>query len=91
MIYLFGKGENVSVVYDESILKEEDKKIGVRVENLPEEKTPADHFAVLCLDENNKPYYKYKQIPKDTLEDLVRKEIITKEQYKTLTGKDFTV
>jgi hypothetical protein len=91
MIYLFGKADQVSVVYDGSSLTEADKTGAVVVEALPPTNTPADHNAQICLDESNKPFWKYLPIPKDTLEDLVRKEIITKEQYKTLTGKDFTV
>jgi hypothetical protein len=91
MIYLFGKADQVSVVYDGSTLTEADKKGAIVVEALPPTNTPAEHNAQLCLDANNKPFWKYVPIPKDTLEDLVRKQIITKEQYKTLTGKDFVV
>jgi hypothetical protein len=91
MIYLFGKGDQVSVIYDGSTLTEADKKGAIVVDKLPVENTPAEHTAQLCLDASNKPFWKYVPIPKDTLEDLVRKELITKEQYKTLTGKDFTV
>jgi hypothetical protein len=91
MIYLFGKADQVSIVYDGSTLTEADKVGAVVVEALPPTNTPAEHTAELCLDANNKPFWKYIPIPKDTLEDLVRKEILTKEQYKTLTGKDFVV
>jgi hypothetical protein len=91
MIYLFGKGNQVSVVYDDTTLTEQDKVGGVAVEQLPPKVDKEGFNAVLCLDSNNKPYWEFREIPKDTLEDLVRKELITKEQYKTLTGKDFTV
>jgi hypothetical protein len=91
MIYLFGKADQVSVVYDGSTLTEADKKGAVVIESLPPTNTPAEHNAQLCLDNSNKPFWKYVPIPKDTLEDLVFKEILTKEQYKTLTGKDFVV
>jgi len=91
MIYLFGKDDQVSVVYDGSTLTEADKKGAVVVESLPPTNTPAEHNAQLCLDASKKPFWKYVPIPKDTLEQLVLKEIITKEQYKTLTGKDFVV
>ena len=91
MIYLFGKADQVSVVYDGSTLTEADKKGAVVVKELPPTETPAEHNAILCLDKDNKPFWKYVPIPKDTLEDLVRKELLTKEQYKTLTGKDFVV
>jgi hypothetical protein len=91
MIYLFGKGKEVSIIYDASSLSAEDKKGGIAVDALPPKEDKEGFNAVLCLDSKNKPYWEFREIPKQTLEDLVRKELITKEQYKTLTGKDFTV
>jgi hypothetical protein len=91
MIYLFGKADQVSVVYDGSSLTEKDKVGGVAVETLPPKEDKDGFNAILNLDKDNKPFWTYKEIVKDTLEDLVHKEIITKEQYKTLTGKDFVV
>jgi hypothetical protein len=91
MIYLFGKADQVSVVYDGSTLTEQDKVGGIAVEALPPKDDKDGFNAILCLDKDNKPYWEYREIVKDTLEGLVRKEIITKEQYKTLTGKDFVV
>jgi hypothetical protein len=91
MIYIFGKADQVSVVYDGSTLTEADKVGGIAVEALPPKEDKDGFNAILNLDKDNKPYWTYKEIVKDTLEDLVRKEIITKEQYKTLTGKDFVV
>jgi hypothetical protein len=91
MIYLFGKADKVSIVYDGSTLTEQDKVGGIAVEALPPKEDKDGFNAVLNLDKDNKPYWTYKEIVKDTLEDLVRKELLTKEQYKTLTGKDFTV
>jgi hypothetical protein len=91
MIYLFGKADQVSVVYDGSTLTEADKKGAIVVDALPPKEDKEGFNAVLCLDKDNKPYWEFVEIPKDTLEDLVRKELITKEQYKTLTGKDFVV
>jgi hypothetical protein len=91
MIYLFGKGDQVSTVYDDSSLTEQDKVGGIAVETLPPKEDKDGFNAILCLDKDNKPYWTYKEIVKDNLEQLVRKEILTKEQYKTLTGKDFVV
>jgi hypothetical protein len=91
MIYLFGKADQVSIVYDDSTLTEADKVGGIAVEALPPKEDKDGFNAILNLDKDNKPYWTYKEIEKDTLEDLVRKEIITKEQYKTLTNKDFVV
>jgi len=91
MIYLFGKANQVSIIYDDSTLTEQDKVGGIAVEALPPKEDKDGFNAILNLDTNNKPFWKYVPIPKDTLEILVRKEIITKEQYKTLTGKDFVV
>jgi hypothetical protein len=91
MIYLFGQADQVSIVYDGSSLTEQDKVGGITVEALPPKEDKDGFNAILCLDKDNKPFWTYKEIVKDTLEDLVEKEIITKEQYKTLTGKDFVV
>jgi hypothetical protein len=91
MIYLFGKADQVSIVYDDLTLTEQDKVGGIAVEALPPKEDKDGFNPVLCLDKDNKPYWEYKEVVKDTLEDLVEKEILTKEQYKTLTGKDFVV
>jgi hypothetical protein len=91
MIYLFGKNDQVSIIYDGSSLTEKDKVGGVAVEALPPKEDKDGFDAILCLDKDNKPFWTYKEIVKDTLEQLVEKEILTKEQYKTLTGKDFVV
>jgi len=91
MIYLFEKDKNVSIVYAPETLTEQDKQGAIIVDSLPPKEDKDGFDTVLCLDASNKPYWDYVPIPKDTLEDLVRKELITKEQYKTLTGKDFTV
>jgi hypothetical protein len=91
MIYLFGKNDQVSIIYDGSSLTEQDKVGGVAVEALPPKEDKDGFDAILCLDKDNKPFWTYKEIVKDTLEQLVEKEILTKEQYKTLTGKDFVV
>jgi hypothetical protein len=91
MIYLFGKADQVSVVYDGSTLTEANKVGGIAVEALPPKEDKDGFNAILCLDKDNKPYWTYKEVVKDDLEQLVRKELLTKEQYKLLTGKDFVV
>jgi len=91
MIYLFGQADQVSIVYDDSTLTQQDKKGGIAVESLPPKEDKDGFNAILNLDKDNKPFWTYKEVVKDTLESLVRKEIITKEQYKTLTNKDFVV
>jgi hypothetical protein len=91
MIYLFGKADQVSIIYDGSTLTEADKVGGIAIEALPPKEDKDGFNAILNLDKDNKPFWTYKEIEKNTLEDLVRKEILTKEQYKTLTGKDFVV
>jgi hypothetical protein len=91
MIYLFGQANQVSIIYDDSTLTEQDKVGGIAVEQLPPKDDKDGFNAILCLDKDNKPYWEYREIVKDTLEQLVIKELLTKEQYKTLTGKDFVV
>jgi hypothetical protein len=91
MIYLFGKGKNVSIIYDATHLPDEIKKNAVVVEALPPQENKEGHSAVLYLDEQNKPYWEYLKERKDTLEELVSKGVITSEDYKKITGKDFTL
>ena len=91
MIYLFGQGDQVSVVYDDSSLTEQDKVGGIAVKALPPKEDRDGFNPVLCLDKDNKPYWEYKEVVRDDLEQLVRNNLLTKEQYKTLTGKDFVV
>jgi hypothetical protein len=91
MIYLFGKADQVSIVYDDSTLTEQDKVGGIAVEALPPKEDKDGFNAILCLDKDNKPYWTYKEVVRDDLEQLVYRKILTKEQYKTLTGKDFVV
>jgi hypothetical protein len=91
MIYLFGQADQVSIVYDGSTLTEQDKVGGIVVESLPPKEDKDGFNAVLNLDKDNKPFWTYKEIVRDNLEQLVRNNLLTKEQYKTLTGKDFVV
>jgi len=91
MIYLFGKADQVSIVYDGSSLTEQDKVGGIAVEVLPPKEDRDGFNPVLCLDKDNKPYWEYREVIPETLEQLVYRKILTKEQYKTLTGKDFVV
>jgi hypothetical protein len=91
MIYLFGKGKSVSIIYDATSLTEQDKVGGIAVEALPPKEDKDGFNAVLCLDQDNKPYWEYVEVVKDDLEQLVLKKLLTKEQYKILTGKDFVV
>jgi hypothetical protein len=91
MIYLFGKADQVSIVYDDSTLTEQDKVGGIAVEALPPKEDKDGFNAILCLDKDNKPYWEFREVVRDDLEQLVERKILTKEQYKTLTGKDFVV
>jgi hypothetical protein len=91
MIYLFGKGKEVSIIYDATTLTEQDKVGGIPIKELPPKEDKDGFNAILCLDKDNKPYWEYKEVIPETLEQLVERKILTKEQYKTLTGKDFVV
>ena len=90
MICVFGKGHELTINYEADNLTEKDKTGGLMFKTLPPKEEKIDHDAVLYLNENKTLEWKYYPKQKDTLEDLVRKELITREQYKTLTGKDFT-
>jgi hypothetical protein len=70
MIYLFGKGKSVSIIYAPETLTEKDKQGAVIVEALPPKEVPEGHYEILCLDDNNVPYWEYKIIEQPS-EDIV--------------------
>jgi len=71
MIYLFGKGKSVSIIYDATILTEQDKVGGIAVEQLPPKEDKEGFNAVLCLDQDNKPFWEYHEIIKQPDEEVV--------------------
>jgi len=71
MIYLFGKDKSVSVIYDATILTEQDKVGGIAVQALPPREDREGYNAVLCLDQNNKPYWEYEIIEQPSEEVVV--------------------
>jgi hypothetical protein len=71
MIYLFGKADQVSVVYDDSTLTEQDKVGGIAVETLPPKEDKEGFNAVLCLDQDNKPFWEYREIIEQPNEEVV--------------------
>jgi hypothetical protein len=50
MIYIFGEGRNLSMIYDGSTLSEPDKVGGLIVQALPPTETPEGYDAILVRD-----------------------------------------
>jgi hypothetical protein len=71
MIYIFGKGRELSVIYDATTLTEQDKVGGIAVEALPPQEDKEGYNAILCLDQDNKPYWEYEQIIEQPDEEVV--------------------
>jgi hypothetical protein len=71
MIYLFGKGKQVSVIYDATTLTEQDKVGGIAVQALPPREDKEGYNAILCLDQDNKPYWEYEIIEQPDEEVVV--------------------
>jgi len=71
MIYLFGKANQVSIVYDGSTLTEQDKVGGIAVEQLPPKEDKEGFNAILCLDQDNKPFWEYQEIIEQPDEEVV--------------------
>jgi hypothetical protein len=71
MIYIFGKADQVSVVYDGSTLTEADKVGGIAVEALPPKEDKDGFNAILCLDQDNKPFWEYHEIIEQPDEEVV--------------------
>jgi hypothetical protein len=71
MIYLFGKGKNVSIIYDGNTLTEQSKVGGIAVETLPPKEDKDGFNAVLNLDQDNKPFWEYHEIIEQPDEEVV--------------------
>ena len=71
MIYIFGKGRELSVIYDATTLTEQDKVGGIAVQALPPREDKEGYIAILCLDQDNKPYWEYKIIEQPSEEVVV--------------------
>jgi hypothetical protein len=63
MIYLFGKDRDVSIIYDGNSLTQEAKKDAIIIEQLPPVEKREGYNAILCLDQDNKPYWEYELQP----------------------------
>ena len=71
MIYLFGQGKSVSIIYDETTLTEQDRVGGIAVEQLPPQENKEGYNAILCLNQDNKPYWEYEIIEQPSEEVVV--------------------
>jgi hypothetical protein len=71
MIYLFGQGKSISIIYDATTLTEQDKVGGIAVEALPPKEDKEGYNAILCLDQDNKPYWEYEEIIEQPDEEVV--------------------
>jgi hypothetical protein len=69
MIYIFGKQKNLSIVFDESILSEQDKVEGIPVKELPLRKDKVGYNTILVLDETNNLYWEYEEIKEEKTEE----------------------
>jgi hypothetical protein len=69
MIYIFGEGRNLSVIYDGSILTEEQKQGGFAVEILPPKETPEGYYAIL-IKEGDTLRWEYEEIIEEELEEV---------------------
>ena len=68
MIYLYPsklKDGTTSVVYSTDHLTEEQKARGIVINKLPEQNCPEGHVAILMVDKDNKPYWKYEVIEEE--------------------------
>jgi hypothetical protein len=67
MIYIFGEGRNLSVIYDSSTLTEEQKQGGFVVEALPPTEIPKGYSAILVRD-GDTLYWEYEKIIEKEIE-----------------------
>jgi hypothetical protein len=64
MIYIFGEGRNLSVIYDPSTLTEQQKQGGFAVEALPPKETPEGYRDIL-IKEGTTLRWEYEEIIKE--------------------------
>ena len=93
MIYLFGTGEQVSIVYQGNTLTEENKaKATLVVEELPDEEEREGYYAVLYIDPESKELsyiYKEKSLTQEEkIQAFVDDGILTQEQADNLLNLD---
>jgi hypothetical protein len=69
MIWIFGKGTALSIVYDESILREQDKEGGIPLEELPVEEEKEGYYSILTVGDNNEVYWDYFKIEEEEKEE----------------------
>jgi hypothetical protein len=68
MIYIFGEGRNLSVIYDPSTLTEEQKVGGFTVEALPLKETPEGYRDIL-IKEGTTLRWEYEEIIEEEIEE----------------------
>jgi hypothetical protein len=69
MIYIFGEGRDLSVIYDPSTLTEAQKVGGFVVEALPPKETPEGYREIL-IKEGTTLRWEYEEIPKQLEEEI---------------------
>jgi hypothetical protein len=68
MIYIFGEGRNLSVIYDGSTLTEAQKQGGFVVEALPPKETPEGYRDIL-IKEGDALRWEYEEIKEEEIEE----------------------
>jgi hypothetical protein len=68
MIYIFGEGRDLSLIYDGSTLTEEQKQGGFTVEALPPTETPEGYAAIL-IKEGDALRWEYEEIKEEEIEE----------------------
>jgi hypothetical protein len=68
MIYIFGEGRDLSVIYDSSTLTEDQKQGGFAVETLPPKETPEGYREILIKEETTLRW-EYEELPARELEE----------------------
>jgi hypothetical protein len=68
MIYIFGEGRNLSVIYDPSTLTEQQKVGGFVVEALPLKETPEGYREIL-IKEGTTLRWEYEEIIEEEIEE----------------------
>jgi hypothetical protein len=70
MIYIFGQGTSLGIVFDESTLTEQDKKGGIPFTELPPKEDKPGYMSVLNLKEDKTIEWVYVKIKEELNEEI---------------------
>jgi hypothetical protein len=74
MVYIFGQGKNLSIIYAIETLSEKDKVGGILFNSLPKKEEKEGFIAYLNLSEDKKTlFWTYEKVPEEAMLETLKK------------------